>query len=271
MAVDIVVPEVGESIVDARVAKWLKKEGDAVAAGDPLVELETDKIDLEVAATASGVLGSITHKDGADVKVGDVLGTIEESAGAGAGRAGANAESAGARAESATRTERAATAESAGKTRATPTARKAAQQNDVDLKSVKGSGDAGRVMRRDVEAASAPEAPAPVAQALAPTPAAKPAAPSAPAAPRSVAGERTEERVRMSKRRATIARRLIESQSTAAMLTTFNEVDMSAVQAMRARHKETFKERFGVNLGMTAFFVKAVVGALRAFGLPYGS
>jgi 2-oxoglutarate dehydrogenase E2 component (dihydrolipoamide succinyltransferase) len=267
MAVDIVVPEVGESIVDARVAKWLKKEGDAVAAGDPLVELETDKIDLEVAATASGVLGPITHQDGADVKVGDVLGTINEGAG-GSGAADARA----------TRTEGAAVAGAQGagkaggppaagktpevqaaeladamdagsagadagataKTRATPAARKVAQQNDVDLKSVKGSGDAGRVMRRDVEAA-------------------------APPAPRRAAGERTEERVRMSKRRATIAKRLIEAQSTAAMLTTFNEVDMSAVQAMRARHKETFKERYGVNLGMTAFFVKAVVGALRAF------
>lgn len=265
MAVDIVVPEVGESIVDARVAKWLKKKGDAVAAGDPLVELETDKIDLEVAATASGVLASITHQDGADVKVGDVLGTIEEST---------RAEGAGtARAQGAA-SARDGSAESAAKTRATPAARKAAQQNDVDLKSVKGSGDAGRVMRRDVEAASAPgeSSGASASQGLsapgessgASTPAAAKPAP-APPAPRRVAGERTEERVRMSKRRATIARRLIEAQSTAAMLTTFNEVDMSAVQAMRGRHKEAFKERYGVNLGMTAFFVKAVIGALRAY------
>jgi 2-oxoglutarate dehydrogenase E2 component (dihydrolipoamide succinyltransferase) len=276
MAVDIVVPEVGESIVDARVAKWLKKEGDAVAAGDPLVELETDKIDLEVAATASGVLGSITHKDGADVKVGDVRGTITEGAGA-EGAGAARTEGAGL-----TRTEGAGAARTEGaggaaKTRATPAARKVAQQNDVDLKSVKGSGDAGRVMRRDVEAVSAPgEAegasagqgrPAPTEASGAPTAksAPAPAAAPPPPAPRRAAGERTEERVRMSKRRATIARRLVEAQSTAAMLTTFNEVDMSAVQAMRARHKESFKERFGVNLGMTAFFVKAVIGALRAF------
>jgi len=256
MAVDIVVPEVGESIVDARVAKWLKKEGDAVAAGDPLVELETDKIDLEVAATASGVLGSITHKDGADVKVGDVLGTIEEGGGRDEAAATDARGAEGARAEGAGGTR----AEGAGKTRATPAARKAAQQNDVDLKSVKGSGDAGRVMRRDVEAASAPAESSGAKAAPAP-----PAAAPAPPAPRRAAGARTEERVRMSKRRATIAKRLIEAQSTAAMLTTFNEVDMSAVQAMRARHKETFKERFGVNLGMTAFFVKAVIGALRAF------
>ncbi len=270
MAVDIVVPEVGESIVDARVAKWLKKEGDAVAAGDPLVELETDKIDLEVAATASGVLGSITHKDGADVKVGDVLGTIDGATAEGA--AGARAEGAAgtdAQGPSPTNAQGAAPdgegaggtrGEGAGKTRATPAARKAAQQNAVDLKSVKGSGDAGRVMRRDVEAASAPAESSGARAAPAP-----PAAAPAPPAPRRAAGERTEERVRMSKRRATIAKRLIEAQSTAAMLTTFNEVDMSAVQAMRARHKETFKERFGVNLGMTAFFDKAVIGALRAF------
>ena len=285
MAVDIVVPEVGESIVDARVAKWLKKEGDAVAAGDPLVELETDKIDLEVAATASGVIGSITHKDGADVKVGDVLGTITE--GGAQASAAAAAPAAAKDQPQEVQAAQLADASDAGsppagsgasaKTRATPAARKAAQQNDVDLKSVKGSGDAGRVMRRDVEAASAPVEPsgasanrsapeAPQQTAPAPTPAAaKPAAPPAPSAPRRVAGERTEERVRMSKRRATIAKRLIEAQSTAAMLTTFNEVDMSAVQAMRARHKESFKERFGINLGMTAFFVKAVIGALRAF------
>jgi 2-oxoglutarate dehydrogenase E2 component (dihydrolipoamide succinyltransferase) len=135
------------------------------------------------------------------------------------------------------------------------------------LKNVKGSGDGGRVMRRDVESAAVPatqgtEAPAAAAQAKPPEAARKPApAPPVQRAP----GERTEERVRMSKRRATIAKRLIEAQSTAAMLTTFNEMDMSALQALRARHKESFKERHGVSLGMTSFFVKAAVGALRAF------
>jgi 2-oxoglutarate dehydrogenase E2 component (dihydrolipoamide succinyltransferase) len=289
MSVNIVVPEVGESIVDARVAKWLKKEGDTVAAGDPLVELETDKIDLEVAAPQAGVLGRIAHQDGADVKVGDVLGVIEprtEGAGTDAEGAGTDAEGlpaeasakagagdhaggAGTDAEGAVRDTR-----GAPKTRATPAARKAAQQNEVDLKSVKGSGDAGRVMRRDVEAASAPgetggasapAASAPPGTAGASAGQARPAPQPAPPATRRAPGERTEERIRMSKRRATIAKRLIEAQSTAAMLTTFNEVDMSAVQAMRARHKESFKERYGTNLGMTAFFVKAVIGALRGF------
>jgi 2-oxoglutarate dehydrogenase E2 component (dihydrolipoamide succinyltransferase) len=278
MAIDIVVPEVGESIVDARVAKWLVREGDTVSAGDPLVELETDKIDLEVSAPQAGVVERIDHKDGADVKVGGVLGAIGDgglpagasakagSAGGDAGGAGADAGGAGADAGSAGADAGSAGA-AAAKTRATPAARKAAEQHAVDLKNVKGSGDGGRVMRRDVESAAVPatqgtEAPAAAAQAKPPEAARKPApAPPVPRAP----GERTEERVRMSKRRATIAKRLIEAQSTAAMLTTFNEMDMSALQALRARHKESFKERHGVSLGMTSFFVKAAVGALRAF------
>jgi 2-oxoglutarate dehydrogenase E2 component (dihydrolipoamide succinyltransferase) len=258
MPSNIVVPEVGESIVDARVAKWLRKEGDSVAAGDPLVELETDKIDLEVAAPTAGVLKRIDHKDGADVKVGDVLGMIEE------GAQGAELPAAGV---PGAETPKGAGAEAA-RMRSTPSARKVAERNEVDLKSVKGSGDAGRVMRRDVEKAAGGEAAAqPAAQpATAPQQEAKkPAAPPLPPAPQRAPGERTEERVRMSKRRATIAKRLLEVQSTAAMLTTFNEVDMTGVQAMRARHKETFKERYGINLGMTAFFVKAVIGALRVF------
>jgi 2-oxoglutarate dehydrogenase E2 component (dihydrolipoamide succinyltransferase) len=274
MPTNIVVPEVGESIVDARVAKWLVKQGDTVSAGDPLVELETDKIDLEVSAPQSGVVERIDHQEGADVKVGDVLGAIADGGGAGAdegsagtdagsagtdaGGAGADGGSAGGDAGGAGSAEKAQ-----GKTRATPTARKAAEQHAVDLTSVKGSGDAGRVMRRDVEQAAAPGKAEPKpAAAKAPAPAAKE---SAPVLQRRAPGERTEERIRMSKRRATIARRLVEVQSTAAMLTTFNEMDMSAMQALRARHKESFKERRGVSLGMTSFFVKAVIGALRAF------
>ena len=269
MSVDILVPEVGESIVDARVAKWLKKQGDAVAAGDPLVELETDKIDLEVAAPQAGVLARIDHQDGDDVKVGDVLGAIDEGAGAAAEGAGAAAEGAGAAAEGAGGAAEGAggAAEgaraTAGKTRATPTARRVAQQKSVDLSIVKGSGDAGRVMRRDVESATAVPAAAPGRKEEA-RPAAKAPSPPPPVQ-RRAPGERTEERVRMSKRRATIARRLVEAQSTAAMLTTFNEMDMSAVQTLRGRHKEPFKERHGVSLGMTSFFVKAAIGALRAF------
>jgi 2-oxoglutarate dehydrogenase E2 component (dihydrolipoamide succinyltransferase) len=252
MSSNILVPEVGESIVDARVAKWLRKEGDAVAAGEPLVELETDKIDVEVSAPHAGVLSRIDRKDGEDVKVGEVLGILDESA------RGAATPSAVPAAPDAPKDDAARTP------RATPAARKAAQANDVDLSRVRGSGDAGRVMRRDVEKAAGASEPA-----AAPTPAAPPA--KARAVPpiaensRLSQGDRTEERVRMSKRRATIARRLVEAQSTAAMLTTFNEVDMTSVMALRERHKQAFKDRHGVSLGIASFFVKASIGALRSF------
>jgi 2-oxoglutarate dehydrogenase E2 component (dihydrolipoamide succinyltransferase) len=256
MPANIVVPEVGESIVEARVARWLRNVGDVVAIGDPLVELETDKVNLEVPAPVAGLLSRIDHQAGADVKIGEVLGVIDESgaaAGAPAAKPAAAAQGAAAPAKAA-----AAAVADTEKTRATPTAKKAAEQNAVDLASVKGTGVAGRVMKTDVERAAQGGAPS---KAAAPAP--KPAAPAPrPAAPR-LAGDRTEERVRMSKRRATIARRLVEAQSTAAMLSTFNEVDMSAVMALRERRKQAFKERNGVNLGLSAFFVKAVVGALK--------
>ena len=266
MASNIVVPEVGESIVDARVAKWLRKEGEVVSVGDPLVELETDKIDLEVAAPQGGVLKRIDRKDGEDVKVGEVLGVIEDSAGATQQPAAAPP------AAPANDTPADSKASSSEKTRSTPTARKAAEEHEVDLSHVRGSGDAGRVMRRDVEQAATggngrATTPAAVPKAAAPAPEPAKARPASPVAevPRPSPGDRTEERVRMSKRRATIAKRLVEAQSTAAMLTTFNEVDMSAVMALRERHKQAFKERHGTGLGIASFFVKASIGALRAF------
>jgi 2-oxoglutarate dehydrogenase E2 component (dihydrolipoamide succinyltransferase) len=279
MPSNIVVPEVGESIVDARVAKWLRQEGDAVAIGDPLVELETDKVDLEVAATQAGVLTRIDRKDGEDVKVGEVLGVIDEPA---AGqKAPASPEAApepkAAAAPKAVSDPKAASAPKADtpkpdtKTRSTPTARKAAEEKAVDLSQVRGSGDAGRVMLRDVQAAAPAERqPVPTggdvaaAADAARETKARPAPPIA-EAPRGAPGARREERVRMSKRRATIARRLVEAQSTAAMLSTFNEVDMSAVMALRERHKQAFKDRHGVGLGIASFFVKASIGALRVF------
>jgi 2-oxoglutarate dehydrogenase E2 component (dihydrolipoamide succinyltransferase) len=272
MPSNIVVPEVGESIVDARVAKWLRKEGDVVSAGDPLVELETDKIDVEVPAPHAGVLSRIDRQDGDDVKVGEVLGIIDEAAAGASQGPAASAEAVragpvpdrGAPGSG----DRGAPGSSAepgrpgstdpgktepARTRATPTARKAAEEREVDLRRVRGSGDAGRVMRRDVEqAASAPPSPQP-----------RPVHPNAEA--ERPAGDRSEERVRMSKRRATIARRLVEAQSTAAMLSTFNEADMSGLMALRERHKQAFKDRHGVGLGIASFFVKAAVGALRDF------
>ena len=251
MPANIVVPEVGESIVEARVARWMKNAGDVVALGEPVVELETDKVNLEVPAPVAGVLSRIDHPAGADVKIGEVLGAIDESGAAAAAPAAKAPEAVAAPAA-------AAAAADTDKTRATPTAKKAAEQNAVNIAAVKGTGVAGRVTKSDVEQAakgSTPAAPAPKA----------PAAPAVrPPAPRAASGERTEERVRMSKRRATIARRLVEAQSTAAMLSTFNEVDMSAVMALRERRKVAFKDRHGVNLGLSSFFVKAVVGALKA-------
>ncbi len=288
MPANIVVPEVGESIVDARVAKWLRKQGDVVAAGDPLVELETDKIDVEVAAPQAGVLSRIDRRDGDDVKVGEVLGVIEDAASAAATgsaasapRAAAGAAQTAAATPASARPEPAQASEDtrgpedgrrpassdagASKTRSTPAARKAAEEHEVDLSRVRGSGDAGRVMRRDVEsAASAAPKAAASGNGKGAAPASK-ARPPQPVDAERAAGDRTEERVRMSKRRATIAKRLVEAQSTAAMLSTFNEIDMSGVMALRERHKQAFKERHGVGLGIASFFVKASVGALRDF------
>jgi 2-oxoglutarate dehydrogenase E2 component (dihydrolipoamide succinyltransferase) len=253
---NIVVPTLGESVVEARVARWLKKAGDQVEVGEPVVELETEKIDLEVSAEKSGVIASIARQEGADVKIGELLAVVDEN-----GAAGAPAASPAPAAPAPAPTPAPApapspapapassgngSAEAASEGRATPTARRMAKDNDVDLGTVQGSGAAGRVTKQDVQKAMAP--------AIAPT------------SPSKIApGSRTEERVRMSKRRQTIARRLVEAQHTAAMLTTFNEVDMTAVMALRERRKESFKKEFGVGLGIASFFVKSAIAALRAF------
>src|SRR5882672_3317676 len=253
---NIVVPQLGESVVEARVARWLKKEGDRVEVGEPVVELETEKIDLEVNAERGGVIASIKHKEGDDVKIGELLAVVDESAPAPAVTPSGNGSKAAAPASPPPPTSPASTS------RATPTARRIAEDHDVNLASIQGSGAAGRVMKQDVEKAIVPAAkpapaPAPVAQ---PGPSRKPAAAKA-----ARTGERLEERQRMSKRRATIARRLVEAQHNAAMLTTFNEIDMSAMMALRERRKEAFKQQHGVGLGIASFFVKASVAALRAF------
>jgi 2-oxoglutarate dehydrogenase E2 component (dihydrolipoamide succinyltransferase) len=254
--INILVPEVGESIVDARVAKWLKKEGDRVAAGEPLVELETDKVDVEVAAPKAGVLQRIAHGDGADVKIGDVLGEIETSGPTGptgpTGPAGPSGSG--------------STAGSRADVPSTPSARKAAREADVPLSKVQPSGP--RVTKADVERTATQPAPA-SAETSAAQPVVTRRDQSAPVVtnrdPSSPVVTRRETRERMSKRRATIARRLVEAQQTAALLTTFNEVDMSGVMALRERHKEAFKTRYGVGLGIASFFVKAAVAALREF------
>ena len=243
---NIVVPELGESVVEARVARWLKNEGDQVAAGEALVELETEKIDLEVSADRAGVLTSIKHAAGADVKVGEVLALLDPSkAAAAAPAAPAPAVTAGA-----------ASSTPAAAPKATPTARNVAREHAVKLEAVPAAGP--RVTKQDVREFVAGTAAVTPATPPAPRPAPAPVVVRAP-------GERTEERVRMTKRRATIARRLVEAQRTAAMLTTFNEVDMSAVMALRERRKEAFQKQHGVGLGIATFFVKAAIGALKAF------
>ena len=269
---NIVVPQLGESVVEARVARWLKKQGDRVEVGEPIVELETEKIDLEVSAEKSGVIASIARKEGEDVKIGELLAVVDES-GTAASSAPSSAPAPPPAAAAAPATQASApapggngSAGAATDSRATPTARRMAKDNDVDLGTVQGSGAAGRVTKQDVQKAIAPPAPAssgvaPPSDKLAPTGPSKIAPTSGTIAP----GARTEDRVRMTKRRQTIARRLVEAQQTAAMLTTFNEVDMSAVMALRERRKESFKKEFGVGLGIASFFVKSAIAALRAF------
>jgi 2-oxoglutarate dehydrogenase E2 component (dihydrolipoamide succinyltransferase) len=250
---NIVVPELGESVVEARVAKWLKKEGDHVDIGDALVELETEKIDLEVSADRPGVLKSIKHAEGADVKVGEVLATLEPGDGPGTKPQSEKP------AAAATPAAPVATAAAGPDIRATPTARNVARAAGVKLESVPVTGPRGRVTKDDVLRAKAPSAPT----APAPPAPLERKSPQAPA-PQPM-GERREDRARMSKRRATIARRLVEAQHNAAMLTTFNEVDMSAVMGLRERRKEAFSKQYGVSLGIASFFVKAAIGALKAF------
>jgi 2-oxoglutarate dehydrogenase E2 component (dihydrolipoamide succinyltransferase) len=273
---NILVPELGESVVEARVAKWLKKAGDRVAAGEALVELETEKIDLEVSADRAGVLQSIAHQEGADVKVGEVLAVLDESAAGEAPVSSPSVPSAPSVASpSAPSAPSVASVAPSSAARATPTARNVARAHDVRLESVAAAGP--RVTKQDVLRAASPASahgdaagelrrgePAAARQDGSPAP--RPAAPLAPAtATPAPVGPRAETRERMSKRRATIARRLVEAQRTAAILTTFNEVDMSAVMTLRSRRKEAFQKAHGVGLGIASFFVKAAIGALKAF------
>ncbi len=266
MAYEIKVPSLGESIVEATVARWLKRVGETVVAGEPVVELETDKVNLEVAADHAGVVTAILKEEGATVGIGEVLGAIEAGA---APRAEAVAARPPVTAPVEPEMREAEMPGGNGATvLATPTAQRVAAEYAVDLREVAGTGPGGRITKEDVlrsvqgpaRTPPAPVAatPAAVAPAPAPAPAARPVAPAP-------ASGRHEERQRLSRRRLTIARRLVEAQQTAAMLTTFNEVDMSAVMELRKRRKDAFKERHGVSLGFMSFFTRAVVGALKAF------
>ncbi len=298
MPVEIRVPSLGESIVDAVIASWLKHEGDNVSQGDALVELETDKVNVEVTAEQSGVLQKIIKQEGDTVAVDEVLGVIDEGAAAGNGQK-TSAERQQPPVQAASKDEpstgqqsplpltgepRRATAAqqppvqeaSDGQRPPSPLARRIATEKSVDLSQVQGTSPHGRITRDDViryleektqqQVALTPD----TAEQATASPVPSPAPVQAPATaqvppPVQPLQHGREERVRLSRRRQTIAQRLVEAQHNAAMLTTFNEIDMSAVMEVRSRRKESFKERHNVSLGFMSFFTKAVVGALKAF------
>ncbi|WP_317847373.1 2-oxoglutarate dehydrogenase complex dihydrolipoyllysine-residue succinyltransferase [Pseudomonas sp. HTZ2] len=250
MAIEIKAPTFPESVADGTVATWHKKPGDAVKRDELIVDIETDKVVLEVLATADGVLGDIVKGEGDTVLSDEVLGSIVEGGAAAAAPAAAPAAAAPA----------AAVADAGEEDPiAAPAARKLAEENGIDLASVAGTGKGGRVTKEDVVAAIANKKAAPAA-----APAAKPAAAAAPLV--TAAGDRTEKRVPMTRLRAKIAERLVEAQSSMAMLTTFNEVDMTEVMALRSKYKDLFeKSHNGVRLGFMSFFVKAATEALKRF------
>ena len=245
MAIEIRVPPLGESISEATVGKWFKKAGEAVRADEPLVELETDKVTLEVNAPGAGVLSEITAETGQTVAIGALLGQLSGGAAAPAPAPAAAAK---------------ATSASAGAMAPAPSAAKIAAENRIDLSAVVGSGKRGQVLKGDVLAAAAAAPAAARGPAVAPAP-----APVSVPPPRVTTPDDSsrEERVRMTKLRQTIARRLKDAQNTAAMLTTFNEVDMTEIMAMRVRYKDAFEKKHGAKLGFMGFFVKACVQALK--------
>ncbi len=243
MAIEIRVPTLGESVTEATIGKWFKKAGDAVRADEPLVELETDKVTLEVNAPSAGVLSEVLAKDGETVKPGALLGQIA----AGAGAAPAALPDVAAAAASG------APAKPAAAMPPSPAAAKVAADNSVSTAGVVGSGKRGQVLKGDVLNAIA----------AAPLAAPSPVAPIVARAPAASDDASREERVRMTKLRQTIARRLKDAQNTAAMLTTFNEVDMSEVMALRAKYKDIFEKKHGATLGFMSFFVKACTQALK--------
>lgn len=239
---ELKVPELGESVVEATVGRWLKQAGQPVKSGEAVVELETDKVNLEVAAEEDGVLQEIVADEGASVAVGATLARIA------AGTAAAEvAEAAPTPIAGSEATPPESAQEHPLEPRATPEVRRLAREHGVDLSRLEGSGPRGRIVRDDVVGGETPQP-----------------APTPPKGPEPLPLDRAE-RVPMSSRRQTIARRLVEAQRQAAMLTTFNEVDLSRLLDVRARRRDAFKERYGVGLGFMSFFTKAAVGALKQF------
>ena len=280
MTIEVRVPQLPESVADATLVSWHKQPGEAVARDENLVDLETDKVVLEVPAPVAGVISEIKLKDGTTVTSGQLLALIEESAtvpGASAPAVMAAADGAAAPAQDAVRAAAPAGAapgstapEAGGKL--SPAAKRVAEENKVDPKSVVGSGRDGRVSKSDVVnhlAAAKDASPTPKSAALPPpAPAAEPRAgelPSATAVKPTLKGGRAEQRVPMTRLRARIAERMVQAQATQALLTSFNEVDLHLVNDLRARYKEAFEKQHGVKLGFMSFFTKACVEALRKF------
>jgi 2-oxoglutarate dehydrogenase E2 component (dihydrolipoamide succinyltransferase) len=253
MAIEIRVPTLGESITEATVGKWFKKAGDSVQADEALVELETDKVTLEVNAPSPGVLSEIVAETGQTVAIGALLGQVS---------AGAASSSPAPSPVAAAKPARDSAPAAATAMPPAPAAAKIAAEDKIDLASIAGSGKRGQVLKGDVLAAAVAQAPAPVV-ALAPRQIPLPVVAPAATRPTTPDDSAREERVRMTKLRQTIARRLKDAQNTAAMLTTFNEVDMSEVITLRARYKDAFEKKHGAKLGFMGLFVKACVQALK--------
>ena len=288
MATDVAVPALGESITEGTLAQWLKKPGEAVAADEPIATLETDKVSVDVPSPSAGVLSETLVKEGDTVAVGAVIARIDEQATAGAAApaassppqeaADASTNPAGAGENPQLRgTEHAPEPAQPGSdedhvTTLSPAVRRAVLEHHVDPSKIRGTGKDGRLTKDDVlAAAEAQKSGGPVhepeARAPSPAPAAPPAAaPAAAPVQAKATGERHEERVKMTRLRQTIAHRLKEAQNTAALLTTFNDVDMSAVIEARAKYKDLFEKKHGIRLGFMGFFVKAV--ALAAKDVP---
>jgi 2-oxoglutarate dehydrogenase E2 component (dihydrolipoamide succinyltransferase) len=252
---EIRVPTLGESVTEATIGKWFKKAGDTVAVDEPLVELETDKVTIEVPAPAAGVLTDVAVKDGDTVAVGALLGAIKEGPGAAPAKPQAKPAEAAPRPAPQPAPARPAAAPAADGPLA-PSVRKIAAETGVDPSALPGTGKDGRVTKGDMLAA--------IERAAAqPTPVAAPAAAVHVRAPSPADDAAREERVRMTRLRQTIARRRKDAQNTAAMLTTFNEVDMTHVMALRGQYRELFEKKHGVKLGFMGFFVRACVQALK--------
>ena len=255
---EIRVPALGESVTEATIGKWFKKPGDVVAVDEPLVELETDKVTIEVPAPAAGVLTDVAVKDGDTVAVGALLGAIKEGAGAAPTKAPAQPAAAAPQAAPPPAPPKPAAAPKApgAEMPLAPSVRKIAAETGMDAAAVPGTGKDGRVTKGDMLAA--------IERAAAqPTPVSAPAAAIQARAPSPPDDAAREERVRMTRLRQTIARRLKDAQNTAAMLTTFNEVDMTQVMALRSQYRDLFEKKHGVKLGFIGFFVRACVQALK--------